>query len=214
MAANHSKDMSWQAQKSEKTRSTIMDAVIRCYIKYGYTNTIVTNIAQEAGVSRGAMMHHFDDRLDIIRSSVKYLEEQRLHEFKTLISKASVDDGYTVNEDNLRITINALWKFFHIPSYIAYQELLVAARTDKELAKVMDPTQKDFDHRISELIRSMFPAWNDMESTRAILTDLVFYTLQGMAISKINNRKQARIQNLLDFLVKESHAMYLRANKE
>jgi hypothetical protein len=60
----------------------------------------------------------------------------------------------------------------------------------------------------------MFPAWNDMESTRAILTDLVFYTLQGMAISKINNRKQARIQNLLDFLVKESYAMYLRANKE
>ena len=205
---------SWQAEKSEKTRTTVMEATIQCFVKIGYTNTTVTKIAEEAGVSRGAMMHHFSDRFDIIKASVEFLTERRLEEFRKLVSEGSIDGGHTVNEDNLRVTINALWKFFHKPSYIAFQELLVAARTDSELAKVMTPAQKDLDSRITDSIDSMFPAWDAIESTREVITDLLFYTLQGMAISKINNKKQARVQNLLDLLVNEAYELFLRSKAQ
>lgn len=211
MSRNVKRENSWQAVKSENTRTAIMEATISCYIKYGYTNTTVTNIAEEAGFSRGAMMHHFEDRQDIISASIRYLSERRLNEYRELLEKSSLDQDHGVNLENMRITMNALWKYFHTPSFIAFQELLVASRCDKELAKLMDPEQKKLDRRITESIRSMFPAWEEIEETREVVTDLLFYTLQGMAMNNVTNRNQARVKNLLDMLVNQTLELYQQA---
>ena len=213
MVQKRKTDGTWQSEKSEKTRTTVMEATIQCFVKIGYTNTTVTKIAEEAGVSRGAMMHHFTDSFDIIKASVTYLTDKRLKEFTRLISEAAQEEaGMSVTEDNLRLTINALWKFFHLPSYIAFQELLIAARTDVELDKVMSPAQKEFNRRITDSIRALFPVWSGIEATQDILTDLFFYTLQGMAISKITNKKQTRIKNLLELLIQEALREYQKAS--
>ena len=49
----------WQAEKSAMTRSAILEATIQCLLELGYANTTTALIANYAGVSRGAMMHHF-----------------------------------------------------------------------------------------------------------------------------------------------------------
>ncbi|MGV6807554.1 MAG: TetR/AcrR family transcriptional regulator [bacterium] len=211
MAETIIKERSWQAEKSENTRNAVMEATVRCYIDHGYTNTTVTKIAEHAGVSRGAMMHHFDDRREIISASVKYLTKRRLDEFRNLMGSAAISNRDVVNEENIRSTVNALWKFFHIPSYIAFQELLLAARTDPELAEAVTPAQKELDQRITESIRAMFPVWEAIEPVREVITDLLFYTLQGMAISKITNKSQPRVQNLLELLVRETCNLYERS---
>ena len=215
MAISTRKEGSWQAEKSEKTRTAVMEATIQCFIDLGYTNTTVTKIADTAGVSRGAMMHHFDSRFDIIKASVHYLTDKRLAEFRELITEAQGDTGGNeVNEETLHTTVNAMWKFFHLPSYIAFQELLIAARSDSELSKVMTPAQKEFDSRITNSIRALFPAWENLKPTQEVLTDLFFYTLQGMAISKITNKKQTRVKNLLDLLVQQALYEYKKARSK
>jgi AcrR family transcriptional regulator len=215
MAISTRKEGSWQAEKSEKTRTAVMEATIQCFIDLGYTNTTVTKIADTAGVSRGAMMHHFDSRFDIIKASVHYLTDKRLAEFRKLITEAQGDTGGNeVNEENLHTTVNAMWKFFHLPSYTAFQELLIAARSDSELSKVMTPAQKEFDSRITNSIRALFPAWENLKPTQEVLTDLFFYTLQGMAISKITNKKQTRVKNLLDLLVQQALYEYKQASSK
>lgn len=214
MARRKGREDTWQAEKSENTRNVIMEATVRCYVEHGYTNTTVTKIATEAGVSRGAMMHHFSDRQDVIIASVEYLSKKQLDEFRKLVAAADIGDENEVTEEKLRITVDSLWKFFHLPSYIAYLELLVAARTDEELSKIMKKTQLDFDRQVSSTIRSTFPAWQSIESTRELVTDLWFYTLQGMATTKIINRRQTRVKNLLEFLVKETFELYLRSSKQ
>lgn len=214
MARRKGREDTWQAEKSENTRNVIMEATVRCYVEHGYTNTTVTKIATEAGVSRGAMMHHFSDRQDVIIASVEYLSKKQLDEFRKLVAAADIGDENEVTEEKLRITVDSLWKFFHLPSYIAYLELLVAARTDEELSKIMKRTQLDFDKQVNNAIRSTFPAWKSIESTRELVTDLWFYTLQGMATTKIINRRQTRVKNLLEFLVRETFELYLRSSSE
>ncbi len=205
MASRPTREGSWQAEKSENTRNAIMEAAIRAYIEIGYANTTVTKISDLAGVSRGAMMHHFDSRLDIIKASVHYLMEKRLGEFNHLIGRVSrPEHNVTVEKKDFEKTIDALWEFFHIPSFTAYQELLMAARTDEELAKILDPAQKGLDKRIADSINAMFPVWYDKPETRNVLTDLFFFTLQGMAISKIANKKQTRVKNLLNLLAQDA----------
>jgi AcrR family transcriptional regulator len=51
-------------QKSPGTRTAIVETAIKGIVKYGYASP--PRVAEAAGVSRGAMMHHFSNRLTVI----------------------------------------------------------------------------------------------------------------------------------------------------
>ena len=46
-----------QAERSAAMRARLVDAAIRCLNKHGYSATTVAMVADEAGVSRGGMLH-------------------------------------------------------------------------------------------------------------------------------------------------------------
>ena len=60
----------WQAEKSALTRQAILEAAVRCFVEHGYANTTTAMIADEASVSRGAMMHHFPSRAAVMNAVV------------------------------------------------------------------------------------------------------------------------------------------------
>jgi len=204
----------YQSKKSDTTRVVVLEAAVQCYIKIGYANTTVTKIAEQAELSRGAMMYHFDDVRSIIIASVGYLMDKRLEEYESLILSAEKEAAGEITEKSLEMTINALWKFFHSSYHIAYQELIVAARTDPEIAKVVRPAQKDFDNRIGEHIRSHFPAWQEVEEIRETITELYFYTLQGVSFFSLATNKQPKIKKLFSLLVRTALSEYHEAAAE
>ena len=83
-------EISWQAQKSAMTRDRILDAAINCFINLGYTNVTTAKVASVAGVSRGAMLHHFPSKIDIVRAAVEHLHSKRLKAFRKAIDKPTV----------------------------------------------------------------------------------------------------------------------------
>src|SRR5918995_1287127 len=82
----------WQAQKSASTRNQIIDAAIECFVKLGYARTTTTVIAERAGLSRGAMLHHFPSKIDIVRAAVEALHAKRLKAFRRAIDKLPRDE--------------------------------------------------------------------------------------------------------------------------
>jgi AcrR family transcriptional regulator len=64
---------SWQARKNASTRLQIIEATLRCFSRLGGFSTTAPAIAAEAGLSRGAMLHHFPSRQDLIRAAVERL---------------------------------------------------------------------------------------------------------------------------------------------
>ena len=80
----------WQAEKSAMTRLAILEATIQCLLELGYANTTTALIANYAGVSRGAMMHHFPSRMSVMRAVVDHLHQLRLQEYLELM--ADIDD--------------------------------------------------------------------------------------------------------------------------
>lgn len=48
-----------EKQKSEETRNRILKAAEECFARYGYDSTGVAEICNTAGVSKGALYHHF-----------------------------------------------------------------------------------------------------------------------------------------------------------
>ncbi len=53
-------------KKSETSRRQVLDAAIRVLSQQGYAHTSVSEIAQAAGMSKGAVHYHFESKEDLI----------------------------------------------------------------------------------------------------------------------------------------------------
>jgi AcrR family transcriptional regulator len=51
-----------QGEKSERSRTAILQAALRLFSKQGYRGTSIREIAAEAGLSTGNVYHHFPDK--------------------------------------------------------------------------------------------------------------------------------------------------------
>jgi AcrR family transcriptional regulator len=52
-------------QRSEETRTRILEAAVKQFSVQGYNTTSVDNICDQAGVSKGAFYHHFKTKQDV-----------------------------------------------------------------------------------------------------------------------------------------------------
>jgi AcrR family transcriptional regulator len=169
-----------QAQKSASTRKLIVEAALQCLIKYGYSQTTTPRIADEAGLSRGAMMHHFSNRLTVIQAAIEYLHAKRLRAFRRAVS------SLPENQPHLHDALEAYWRHVTHPLFVAFHELAVAARTDKDLEKILKPAKEAFYREWYRLAVDLFPEWQSDQKSFDLALNLVQSTLEGMALARLS----------------------------
>src|SRR5712691_9686433 len=69
-----------QAERSAATREALLDATIASLVEDGYANTTTSRVAERAGVSRGAHLHHFQTRSALVAAAIEQLSERRSEE--------------------------------------------------------------------------------------------------------------------------------------
>lgn len=171
------RDKTWQQTKSENTRTSILDAALDCFYDLGYAKTTTEQVAKGAGVSRGAMLHHFPSRADLIGAAVNHLNQKRLTVFEE--QERKINEG--AEHSKIEEGIDAFWEQLHSPLFTVFHELQVAARTDKDLDKILRPAMHQFDASWRKLSASVFPdlALSEEFATANMLT---VYLLEGMAV--------------------------------
>lgn len=187
-------EMGWQARKSEATRNQIITAAIRCIVESSYSNTTTMKIAEKAGLSRGAMLHHFPSKKDIVRAVVDYLHEKRLGAFRRSIREIPED------ADRVQLAVRSYWEHVNHPLYIAIFELSVAARTDEELRDILVPAQRAFDQEWYATAREVFPEWQSDPEAFDLALNLTQQLMEGMSISHFTHARQVDEERLLKYL--------------
>ena len=169
-------EKTWQQTKSENTRAAILDATIECFYELGYGNTTTEKVAKQAGVSRGAMLHHFPSRIDLVRAAVVHLNQRRLQLYTAQELKIQEDAEHTQISEG----IESFWGQLKTPLYTVFHELQVAARTDDDLKEVLEQTSREFDRAWLQATENVFP---DLAlSEEFIMANTVTkYLLEGMA---------------------------------
>jgi len=194
-------EQGWQAQKSAATRDQILSAAVRCIVELGYSRTTTMKIAERAGLSRGATLHHFPSKLDIIRAAVDYLHERRLRAFRTSVT--SIPEG----TDRIKAATEAYWAHATHPIFVAFFELSVAARTDKELRKILQPAQKSFDEEWYKTAQEVFPEWQSDKAAFDLALSLVQHLMEGIAISSMTHQRQPDLDRLKQYLEDQLRAL-------
>jgi AcrR family transcriptional regulator len=184
----------WQARKSAATRNQIITAAIHCIVESSYANTTTMKIAAQAGLSRGAMLHHFPSKMDIIRAVVDYLHEKRLQGFRRSVK--AIPDG----ADTVGLAVKSYWEHVNHPLYIAIFELSVAARTDKELQDILRPAQLAFDQEWYATARELFPQWQSDREAFDLALNLSQQLMEGMSISHFTHAREVNQEQLLAYL--------------
>lgn len=180
--------------RSERTRKRLIDAAIACLVRDGYARTNPLRVAAEAGVTRGAVLHHFKDGSDLIRATIVELHEKRLRALGRVTN---------IDKSQAGAIMRTYWEQLSSPTMIAFDEIRNAARTDEALAAILQPLEREFQHRWDVRAVSIFADWQrDPESFELAIT-LAQTVLEGLAARRRSGVISDRtIRLMLDYLEK------------
>lgn len=125
-----------QAERTAAMRARLLEATVELLVERGFAGTTTTLVSQRAGVSRGAQLHHFPAKNDLVVAAVEHLTEKRGEELATAVNRLPRGERRT------RAVLRMLGDHFASPVFTAALELWVAARTDPALLEVVAPLER------------------------------------------------------------------------
>jgi AcrR family transcriptional regulator len=184
----------WQSQKSSLTRDRIIVSTLECIIEFGYVQTTMVRIARIAKVSQGSMQYHFPAKIDAIKAAINYLHVKRLNDHQRDL--AHVPAGM----NPMAHAIEVYWKHLTEGHFIAYQDLVIAARTDDELASVLKPSYQRFVRAWRNDALNLVPEWNKSRDQFELICDIGQYQMEGLAFGGLNHQiDPGSVRNVLEF---------------
>jgi len=78
---------STQAERSARTRSALLESAARGLSRHGYGNLVLEQVAREAGYTRGALYHQFEDKEDLALAVVEWVDETWRREVDGLVEQ-------------------------------------------------------------------------------------------------------------------------------
>jgi AcrR family transcriptional regulator len=67
-----------QQDRSRATRQRLLDAAVDCLARLGWSGSTVAVVAERAGVTRGALQHHFPTREDLFTAAIEHVAAERI----------------------------------------------------------------------------------------------------------------------------------------
>lgn len=165
--------------QSIRARAVLCEATITCLEKFGYAETTINRIVEEAGVSRGALQHHFPSKEDLITETADRLLQRTVRPRTKKKSNAGLGDPTAQVADDMRF----LWeKLVNTGEYRALLEILTAARTDKQLKKRISPTLTSWNKAIEQNSIDLFESVSRDDEDVRILGIMQRVFMRGMLI--------------------------------
>lgn len=81
-----------RAERSEATRARLVDAALPLFAERGYGGVAMEQVVAAAGVTRGALYHHFRDKRDLFRAVYEASETEMMR--RTIAALTDVDDPW------------------------------------------------------------------------------------------------------------------------
>jgi AcrR family transcriptional regulator len=185
------------AERSAETRKLLLDTTIDCLVDKGYSGTTTTEIAHRAGLTRGAQIHHFENKEMLVGNAVEHLIEELTDQTKSALEEFLKSPG---EKDPLRAIVDLNWTILNGRFFFAWLEFLVAARTDARLRKVVRRVSRRA-AEVRESTRQHFGA--EPREDFDLIQELAYCVMAGLEVANLvsdadeRSQSEARILGIL-----------------
>jgi AcrR family transcriptional regulator len=189
-------------ERTAETRGRLIDATIELLHEEGHAGTTTISVAERAGVSRGAMMHHFSSRSDLLLTVAQHiLDQQRRDRAAKLVATE-------VGLPRFESAADVSWEVQRQPGTIAFLEIMMATRSDPALYEGMQPLAKRIVEMRRESAKRMADEMSidDTDTLNAMLR-LHLAALRGFSIELMFTRDQQEIERARQLLVRFERAL-------
>lgn len=166
--------------RSIATRERLVETTLETIYQVGLKKASTNDFSRGAGVSRGALLHHFPTRDDF---SIAAAMETMLTEGTDEIREAAARVGR--DELSLEEFIDFLWCKFSGRFFYLSIEFINGARTDPALREKMLPVVKRFHETLDEIWMENYGFGEMGRNEARVLLNLTLCLLRGMGLQTV-----------------------------
>ncbi|MFM8820863.1 MAG: TetR/AcrR family transcriptional regulator [Phenylobacterium sp.] len=179
-----------QAQRSGRTRERLVTAAIDALYRYGYAAVSTTLVAELAGVSRGAMLHQFPTKAQLMAEVAETTHQRNVAAYRSALSRNAL-----TAEERLLALLDVAWMRHGSPDGVAHDDIRSATRSDPELAeRVMPVLLRHAEETEETFARLMAAAGIDDRSLSDALLTMAVAALRGLALEKALGLDEAQVE--------------------
>lgn len=155
-----------------RTREQILGAAVEVMVGHGYAGLTMQRVQTAAGVTRGALTHHFSSMRELAVAAVDYVAQAQGAEIQEATAEAGPE-----------ALIEVLHEVTRRPTYVAGLELWVAARTDPELREALRPGARQLGRQLRDPLLALV---GDLDDERLeVFADGLLSLLRGLAVGGV-----------------------------
>jgi AcrR family transcriptional regulator len=177
-----------QQERSRATQRRLLEATVDCLIEHGWSGTTTTLVAQTAGVSRGAQLHHYPTKAELVLAAVEHLATRRAQEIWA--------EAAGLPTRRLDRAVELLAAAFTGPLYQAALEVWVAARTDPALRAALVPLEARVGRELHHLAVELFGADESQPRVREAV-QATLDLLRGLGVANLLSDDSRRRRAIL-----------------
>jgi AcrR family transcriptional regulator len=168
-----------QKDRTAATRAAVLEATVELLVERGYSGTSTRLAAERAGVSLGALQHHFPTKAGLSVEALRFVTARLASEF--VASTRESQDA----QDTFAAILDRLYVVFRGPTFAAAVEIHLASRTDEALQGPVRDLNRDIDTLIRESAESLMPGMAGYPGFPSILQTSVS-AVRGLALTAMD----------------------------
>lgn len=168
---------------------------MRSLCERGYGATSVTAVVEGAGSSRGAFLHHFPTKADLMRAVHKRTWDENRRDF--------LDWFEEVRDPGRRLLgfVEPGWRALSRPAGVAVLEILIACRSDAALDAVIAPAQLEFEADGERILYEHIAGPLGLEDAEsAKFFRFMKVTVRGLVAEMMVSRSDVLVDPTLDYV--------------
>lgn len=189
--------------RSTLTRDKLLDAAIQCLVDVGFAGTTVTLVCEVAGLSRGAQIHHFRSKADLLIAATGRLATIRFREIREDAARLMARQEDHSIEERVRLAVDLIASTFSGPHFDAAMELWQASRTSPKLKEKLLAAERKQMREVDVLCQALLPA--EVRSLAGYRTNIttIAYLLRGLALTRLLKNDPVETERVLALCCRE-----------
>lgn len=182
-----------QEMRSAATQQVVLNATLDCIMEKGLRDTSTVDIARRAGVSRGALLHHYPSKDKLLQEALRHLLTNEIFDIEQMAR--DVEEG-RVGFDHF---LDTLWEHFSGRMFMISLEFVTAARTDPRISEVLKDVALEFNDALDRIWVKLMLGSEIQPKKRRLALNATLCFLRGMGTQTIWRDDPELFKDMLDY---------------